>query len=361
MPFVVEILCLGNDNYSTLGPAINLINNIQREFVFQEPPNRLKELGLAYGRREFLSIDAWDWMEDYRNKAGGQRPYLIAVIDKPLRSKRLSNLFGSHRATRGLAIFTLNDCERFTKSTVAYILYYFLRYSLSFISPKHKSHKITKGCFFDRKIYKRDLLQSFKTGELCDECQSLIQSDHNPEIVQSVKKISDEIKKLEFGEGKAEIPPSDTAENEKESDTVKSRLSKFKVLGFFSEWWFKSLAAGLTTMILIVIVKNINEGNHPLKIPFIAGIAVVLIMLYFNPKTRYARRFSAILTLFSGANIIPAFKGIISQKIQDESAIVKNFIEFIVEGPSWHFNLGAVALMVFLLWLDNKERSLIRE
>jgi nucleoside phosphorylase len=52
-----------------------------------------------------------------------------------------------------------------------------------------KSHKETRNCFFDRKLYKHDLQYSLKSGNLCEKCQPIFASASNEEIDTAIQKM----------------------------------------------------------------------------------------------------------------------------------------------------------------------------
>jgi hypothetical protein len=182
MPYITEVLSIGGNFYDDITSAIRPLNASQAEFQFAIPPNRLLEEGFTLVRRSYLSAEIYDFLREYRNKAKGHRPFLIGVMNSALRSEKYWNLFGSHEAEEGLAVFTLHNHERFVESRRAFISYYLIRYSLSFVAPKLKSHKDTKACFYDFKENKNDLKESLATGELCDDCRKLLQDHFTPEI-----------------------------------------------------------------------------------------------------------------------------------------------------------------------------------
>jgi nucleoside phosphorylase len=194
MPFPIEIICLGSDNYQRLEPVASLLTSTQSEFQFALPPLRLREFGFSFDRSEFVTREVFDFLREYRKQAGGYRPFLIAVVNGPLRSDKLSNLFGSHEAKDGVAVFTLRDQSLFTNSAPAFICYYFIRYALSFLAPGLKSHGDTRTCFFDKKLDKRDLLKSLQTGSFCDPCRAALQRHFNPEIYRAIIAMVDILK-----------------------------------------------------------------------------------------------------------------------------------------------------------------------
>ena len=120
-------------------------------------------------------------MEGIRTEVRGYHPYLIAAIDSELEGNRFGNLFGSHRADKGVAVFTTSlvlDVIIPPDRMVAYFIYYLARYSLSFFAPNHKNHDDSRGCIFDRKIAKHDIIKSMRACALCDECRrNLVSGD----------------------------------------------------------------------------------------------------------------------------------------------------------------------------------------
>jgi len=190
MPYTIEVISLGQDLYPAIEKAIQAINAVQREFSFTIPGNRLKTEGFPFQRKEYHTQEVFDFLRNYRAQAKGHRPYLLAVLNAPLKSEKLQNLFGSHEAEEGLAVISLFDCTRFADSEHKFLCYYFIRYSLSFIAPQLKVHRDTRSCFFDAKLNKFDLQKSLRTGELCDECMSILQKNFNPEIYEAILRMT---------------------------------------------------------------------------------------------------------------------------------------------------------------------------
>jgi len=196
MPFPIEIISLGEDNYESLDVIAKLLNSAQKEFLFNLPPLRLRGVGQSFQRNVFHTVQVYNFLKQYRIQAGGHRPFLIAFVNGPLQSNNLSNIFGSHEAKEGLAVVTLQDQLAYTKSKSAFICYYFIRYALSFLAPELISHPDTRSCFFDRKINKSDLLKSLGTGSLCDSCRSALQKHFNQEVYHAVVEMVARLKQL---------------------------------------------------------------------------------------------------------------------------------------------------------------------
>jgi hypothetical protein len=173
----IEIIEIGNIPSPDVEKAISLANSIQGEFLYQRlSEGESKSFGVLAFRNATVR-DLFDKMEEIRTEIGSYHPFLIALVDSRLKGSRYSNLFGSHRGAKGLAVLTVAGVESalIPKGLMAsYFLYYFARYTLSFIVPGHRNHEDTRSCLFDRKVSKRDLLKSMRARSICDECREAL-------------------------------------------------------------------------------------------------------------------------------------------------------------------------------------------
>ena len=149
-------------------------------------------------RESYYTTDLFNWLRDYRREAKGHRPFLMLVVDGPLRSDRLKNLFGSHEAAEGLAIVTTHDSGQYVRDRIRYLGYYLVRYSLSFLAPDISTHQdeARKDCFFHKKMYKPDIQHSLRTGGLCDPCRDKLQPYWTPGIKRAIETMADHIAQL---------------------------------------------------------------------------------------------------------------------------------------------------------------------
>jgi len=192
----IEILSVGDDSTSQIAEVSQSLNVAQDEFRFSLPPERLRTDGLVFVRQEYRTSEVFSFLRDYRTKAKGSRPYLVAVVNGRLSSDKYTNLFGSHEASEGLAVITLHDHQRYADSYRPYLCYYFIRYALSFVCPVLKSHKHTHGCFFDFKQNKLDLKLSLESGEFCSQCKEKLEQAFNTEIRTAIQAIIKVMKSL---------------------------------------------------------------------------------------------------------------------------------------------------------------------
>ena len=179
----IEIITIGNIPSADVEKAISLANTIQDEFRYQRLSESESE---SFGMLAFRNVtvrDLFDRMEEIRTEIGGFHPFLIALVDSRLQGKRYLNLFGSHRGAQGLAVVTVAGVESaiIPKGAMAsYFLYYFARYTLSFIVPGHRNHDDTRSCLFDRKVNKHELLKSMRARSICDECRKALLAEASP-------------------------------------------------------------------------------------------------------------------------------------------------------------------------------------
>jgi nucleoside phosphorylase/predicted Zn-dependent protease len=189
MPFNIEVLSVGENSDNKIAEVGQILNASQEEFKFNLPPEARRQDGAAYLRDEYQTEQIWEYLKDYRANAKGHRPFLIAVVDGKLNSKRYYNLFGSHRASEGLAVITLRNYHQFADSFRSFLSYYLIRYALSFVCPELKSHQQTRDCFFDFKQSKKDLEKSLRSGAFCKSCRQALVKNFNPEIQHAITKL----------------------------------------------------------------------------------------------------------------------------------------------------------------------------
>lgn len=186
MLYHIEILSFGADLDAKIMDAISVLNAVQTDFDFALAPERLRSFGYTFVREEYHTTEIWSRLDEYRAAAKGPRPYVIGVVEQKLRSDKYQNLFGSHRAARGLAAITLRDWHFYADSHRSFLCYYFIRYALSFVAPSIKAHLETRDCFFDFKGNRRDLEKSLSSGRICEQHTGELNEALNPETKKSV-------------------------------------------------------------------------------------------------------------------------------------------------------------------------------
>lgn len=172
----VEILKINHEN-EALNSAVSFANYVQDSFEYTFIDSSKGEVVSLLSFRRMHVKEAFDYLEDYKKKVKDYHPFIITVTESSLYGEKFTNLFGSHRAKSGLAIITTDNVEKTIipeGRMAAYFLYYLARYTLSFITPEHKSHDDSSECVFDRKINKKDIVHSMKAGSICDECRTVL-------------------------------------------------------------------------------------------------------------------------------------------------------------------------------------------
>ena len=170
----VEIVDVGQVPTTFLTQAIDLANSLQTEFFF----DRLAEPDAAqfrmYSYTEVYAPDFLSSLEQLRRTLKGYHPFLIAFIDAKMDGEKFTNLFASNNSEKGLGVVTIANVPDIIipkERLAAYFLYYLAHQTLGFIAPHHVNHNDSRGCVFDRKIEKRDLLKSMHKRALCNDCR----------------------------------------------------------------------------------------------------------------------------------------------------------------------------------------------
>lgn len=181
----IEVISV-NENFQfskELNEAIDLANSLQAEFVYQLLPtadsSHFSLLSFNLGKSE----EIMDNMETIRDRIKGYHPFILLIIDTELDGKDFRNIFGSNRPEKGIGVLTTYNVPEIIipqDKMVSYFLYYFARYSLSYIIPSHKNHNDSKKCVYDRKIIKKDILQSMRARAFCDDCRRSLLSLNSP-------------------------------------------------------------------------------------------------------------------------------------------------------------------------------------
>jgi hypothetical protein len=170
----VEVIDIGAVPAEDLTRAISLANSLQGEFFFDRLAEQDADQFRMSSYKKVFAPDLLTEMRDLRQRIKGYHPFLIAFIDAEMDGEVYTNLFASNDSASGLGIVTLANVPGVIvppDRLSSYMLYYLAHQTLGFIAPDHKNHDDSRGCVFDRKIAKKDLLASMRARALCDECR----------------------------------------------------------------------------------------------------------------------------------------------------------------------------------------------
>jgi len=176
MPYEIELLSLGENLYPVLEVAARKLNGVQGQFRYRLAESPHREGALAWTRTKYLTTDVWSFLQQQRQKFGGNRQFIIAFVNAPLDGTELGNLFGSHSAKEGIAVVTAHNSGQYVNEAARYCCYYMTRYATSFVKPSMRSHndKARASCYFNRKVEKSQISLSLETGHICDQCRTLL-------------------------------------------------------------------------------------------------------------------------------------------------------------------------------------------
>ncbi|MCP5265133.1 MAG: nucleotide-binding protein [Burkholderiaceae bacterium] len=170
----IEILSNGKSPTEWLTAAVQLANAEQVEFDFCMADEKMDSHVRMHSYVRANASEFLDSLESLREHNRGYHPFMILATDAELDGEKLSNLFASARADKGVAVVTtylVPDVIVPADRMPAYFIYYMARYALSFLAPQHGNHEASKDCIFDRKIQKKDILKSMKAQSFCDDCR----------------------------------------------------------------------------------------------------------------------------------------------------------------------------------------------
>ncbi|HEX9735277.1 MAG TPA: nucleotide-binding protein [Thermoanaerobaculia bacterium] len=178
----IEIILIGKKQESAVTEAIRLANQLQSEFEYCRLAPHAEQ---RFTMLDFERIDAprfLDSIDSLRKQMKGYHPFLVAVVDAPVDGSDYGNLFCSSRGKAGIGVLTSANVPgviiKPPSAMSSYYLYYFASFAHSYIAPEHKNHDepSPKGCIYDRKVEKLDLLKSMRAGAFCDYCRTVLVS-----------------------------------------------------------------------------------------------------------------------------------------------------------------------------------------
>ncbi|MGC5225435.1 TIR domain-containing protein [Micromonospora sp. DT81.3] len=170
----VEVAPVGGSGGTELTRAMESANRTQSQFEFTLAPVEIRTDLRIHAFDRVAASDLMDTLEAARTRVRGYHPFLVGVTDSIMETKSLTNIFGSHRGHRGLAVISTAGVEDHIvgrERMAAFFAYYLARYALTFVAPTPPNHLDTRGCIFDLKADKTHILGSMRRGALCDACR----------------------------------------------------------------------------------------------------------------------------------------------------------------------------------------------
>ncbi len=189
--YPIEVINLGSPEKIMTDNIINELNELQQDIFFSNPPEHLKYWGVPFERENYTTQYVWEKLREYKTSSKGFHPYILAIVHGKLSSENLSNLFASRSQEESFAVVTTDGWEELyaPPSLEIYLMYYFIRYTISFICPEIKNHVDTRNCFFDKKIHKPDIKLSMKSCRICDSCKSTLEKWIDGHTYNSILKL----------------------------------------------------------------------------------------------------------------------------------------------------------------------------
>lgn len=191
----LEIIDYTSEFKDDIRKSISIANSSQNSINLELIQSPYSDLNL----NKFEDVDGRFVIKsliNIRNQKKGFHPFLLAITDKYLYNEKYYNLFSTNDEYEGIGVFTTHNVpeEIIPKDKmVAYFLYYFVRNIIGYMSPENENHDKTKGCLYDTKEHRIDILSSMKEGALCSDCRDIMfmskKSIVNETILQSLDEI----------------------------------------------------------------------------------------------------------------------------------------------------------------------------
>lgn len=174
--FPIEIIRIGNEFSKEIEESVVLLNNLQKEFDIQIADSRIEEQFQVLNFREVYDDEILMKVDEIKNGLKGYHPHLIAVTSSQIKltGNDNSSLYANTFPGLGTSIFTtFHVSEVIIPETrmKAYFVYYIGRIIAKFLMPNHDNHEDTRDCIFDYMNNKKEIVNSMKSGALCDKCR----------------------------------------------------------------------------------------------------------------------------------------------------------------------------------------------
>lgn len=172
----IEIIQIDIRSELGVGQILGILNGLQDAFEF----SLLKGDVTPYAGQNdtrFTTREIYSFLGLLKGRLRGYHPYLVAIVDRRLDGQEYRNLFGSMQevdnSLSGAAIASMYGLEHILGRipVAVYIGFELLSFALRFLHGKGLIHDERRGCVFDRKVDKCEIVSSITSGKLCAECR----------------------------------------------------------------------------------------------------------------------------------------------------------------------------------------------
>ncbi len=186
----IEIVRVGGAPVDNLEAIIVLLNQLQDAFKFNIliDDTALEFQGASNYR--FTTAEIYELFDSLKQRIKGYHPHLIGVVERQLDGARLGNLFGSMKQEgahlQGMAIASLYQIPALLDPVPidVYVVFELLSFAVRFLHGEGLIHRERRGCVFDQKIDKREIVNAIKVGRFCPHCENIVNNllDSDQEI-----------------------------------------------------------------------------------------------------------------------------------------------------------------------------------
>ena len=174
--YPLEIVRIGSEFSKEIEESIELINNMQKEFDVQLVDEKVEEEFQLLAFREVFADEILSKIINIKRGLKGYHPNLLVITNSQLKinGNDKSSLFANTISEDGASIITTCHVPEIiipTNKMKAYFVYYIGRIIAKFLLPDHSNHDDSRDCIFDYMNNKREIINSMKSGALCDTCR----------------------------------------------------------------------------------------------------------------------------------------------------------------------------------------------
>jgi predicted nucleotide-binding protein len=206
VPFPVEVAPLAA--YRVVDLVIEWLNRHQEEFRFHQPP--AASLAITNELREGTpgaSDELWELLRRHRQNVRRHQPYIIAVMETPLRSSKGGHQLGAaYHLDDGLAAVSMHDWlpesrlkqdkQRNVGSGI--LAYYLVRLTIRLLGPDLREPDQEPRCVFYPRQSPQQLLRDVWDLTLCDRCIGAIAQIVSEPAARALKQLLGALKPEAF-------------------------------------------------------------------------------------------------------------------------------------------------------------------
>ena len=187
------VICLEESVNEATSRAVEILNGAQNVFDFR----------LVHGTVNLPSPDlynsySWNLLSSLlkAEKSRLKADYIFGVLSQPIQF----NWFSRTLDDENICFITIKDWEYLSHLPIsAYISYEIAENLAEMLLDRFIAHKKTRGCMFDMVRIKPHISFKIRTADICPECLELLQSKLQPQWVNALITMLEDVRRVALG------------------------------------------------------------------------------------------------------------------------------------------------------------------